>query len=359
MSDARGDDSAERRFLRTVSGEARGPGPAVARAALAIAEPPYRAAVAIRNKLFDWGLKRSIRVPRPVISVGNLTTGGTGKTPVVTWLARQFLASGARPAILTRGYRRSGASVSDEAEMLRDALGADVPILVNPDRAAAARSALDSATSVDVFIMDDGFQHRRLARDFDLVLIDATNPFGFGRVLPRGLLREPVAGLRRASAVLITRAQADEEALVGQISAVTPRVPVFRSSHELGALRSPAGRPVDRSAPVLAMAGIANPQAFVAMLRSSGISVTGTRFLADHHAYTAADVTGAVNEARRCGAGWIVTTEKDWVKLRPLVSGGAVEMQIAVAELSLRFHGDDSAQLFDLIRSRIARGRGA
>ncbi|HQY89929.1 MAG TPA: tetraacyldisaccharide 4'-kinase, partial [Tepidisphaeraceae bacterium] len=171
-----------------------------------------RAAVA-RNRRFDVDASKSTRVDRKVISVGNLTAGGTGKTPVVAWLAKRLFALDERPAILTRGYKSKDGK-SDEATLLESELSqlepnssiSPVPIGVDPDRISKARSLLETHPDISVFILDDGFQHRKLARDFDLVLIDATNPFGFDHVLPRGLLREPVDGLKRAHAVLITRA---------------------------------------------------------------------------------------------------------------------------------------------------------
>ena len=143
------------------------------------------------------------RLPHPTISVGNITTGGTGKTPVVRWLAERLQEQGRRPAVLMRGYRSEG-GISDEQSLLQQQLP-EIPVIANPDRVRGAADATQKQNDIDTFILDDGFQHRRVHRDFDLVLIDATAPFGFGHILPRGSLREPLSGLRRANALLITR----------------------------------------------------------------------------------------------------------------------------------------------------------
>src|SRR4051812_36636358 len=190
----------EQRALRAIRGE-RGVGCALVRGALGAMEPLYRAAVASRNRFYDFA--GQTRLPRPVISVGNITTGGTGKTPMVAWLATQLLEQGMHPAILLRGYSRGG--ISDEQQMLQRQLPG-VPVQANADRVEGARMVLGEHPEVDVFLLDDGFQHRRVARDFDLVLINAREPFGLGRVLPRGLLRESLDGLKRAHGFVITRA---------------------------------------------------------------------------------------------------------------------------------------------------------
>src|SRR5205814_1694442 len=191
-----------------------------------------------RNSSYSRGILRSARAARPVISVGNITTGGTGKTPVVRWLASRLRDQGKHVAILLRGYKSAGAAGSDERELLDRLLNAstsDNPVIVhaNPDRVAGAAETLQKHPDVDVFVLDDGFQHRRLQRDFDLVLIDATNPFGFGHVLPRGLLREPLGGLGRASALLITRCDQVAHEALGQVEQklkwFAPAAPVLHS----------------------------------------------------------------------------------------------------------------------------------
>ena len=193
----------EERILEVMSGQARGVGATLTRTLLAAAEPAYAGVMTARNRLFDRGAKRIHRLPRPVISIGNLTTGGTGKTPAVQWLVRALQERGHRPGILTRGYRKEAGAASDEEELLRESLG--VPVVANADRVRGAATLLERTPAVTTFVLDDGFQHRRVAREADVVLIDATNPFGYDHVLPRGLLREPVVGLARAHLVILTR----------------------------------------------------------------------------------------------------------------------------------------------------------
>ncbi|MHC4480063.1 MAG: tetraacyldisaccharide 4'-kinase, partial [Planctomycetota bacterium] len=194
------------RFHRAViSRDRRGPFLLLARALLRGAAGGYGLGVALRNGLYRIGWRRPRRVGVPVISVGNITAGGTGKTPFVAWLARLLVIRKRWPAILSRGYGRDRRLGVDDENALLARLTPQVPIVVNSDRLEGAESAV-SQHAADVLILDDGFQHRRIARDLDVVLIDALWPFGAGHLLPRGLLREPLGGLRRAGFFLITRA---------------------------------------------------------------------------------------------------------------------------------------------------------
>lgn len=350
----------EHRFIRLISGQWRGLTAGAARAALGLIEPVYSTAMRLRNRLFDHGIWRVRSLPRPVISVGNLTTGGTGKTPIVQWLVEQLLGDGLRPAILTRGYRKSGSTGSDEAEMLRAALGPSVPLGIDRNRHAAGLRLLNqTGGAVDLFILDDGFQHRHLARDFDLVLVDATSPFGFDHVLPRGLLREPITGLRRASAVLITRVNLVSDTQVDgiaiRIGALAPGMPVFRARHELGRVDGAPDDVLESGAPVLALSAIANPDAFAQTLRSAGINVAQRLSFGDHHTYTADDLVRAQTQVQQHGLRAIVTTAKDWVKLARLQPPGPVPL--CVAELRITFTGDDEARLLESIRGALARSR--
>lgn len=188
-----------------LSGEDRGAGAKLTRVALTAMEPAYRAAVALRNVAFDRGWRTPRDLGRPTISVGNLTVGGTGKTPMVVALCRKLIAMGHLPGVLLRGYKSHGGR-SDEADELQTTLGSQVVVEADPDRVAAARRVLQKTPGTTVFVLDDGFQHRRAHRDLDIVLLDAARPFADGHVLPRGLLREPMQNLRRASAVIFTHA---------------------------------------------------------------------------------------------------------------------------------------------------------
>jgi len=349
----------EQSFRRTISGEARGIGPSCARTALATAEPGYRAVVALRNALFDRGWKAVHRVPRPVVSVGNLTTGGTGKTPVVAWLAdllRRRLDG--EIAILTRGYKsREGAS--DEAilldRLLNDGDAPDVHVIINPDRVAAVRGAIAAHLNLKAFVMDDGFQHRRLHRDIDLVLIDATNPFGHGHLLPRGLLREPVAALRRADVVLITRVDQSAAGVVEEVERslrrVNIRAPVFRCSHAITSFRDADGHAVSNEVlqqkRVVAFAGIGNPESFRALLMRAGCNVVATRWFGDHHAYSAADIAEIAKLAGEHGA-MAITTAKDAVKI-------PIDFEMLVADLRLAFANDDEQKLADFITGAVVK----
>ncbi len=230
---------------RVLSGEERGLGAASLRALTAIAEPFYSLAMMGRNLVYDRGLLKIHPLPRPTISIGNLTTGGTGKTPVVRWLSEHLIARGLRPAVLLRGYRDDKTGGSDEANLLAEALGDRGIVVADRNRDAGARLAMAGAQPPDVFLLDDAFQHRRVARDFDLVLIDATQPFGYGHVLPRGLMREPLRGLRRADAIVITRSDQISaqqlDALQADLRQTCKLVPIYLARHVNTALRPSSG----------------------------------------------------------------------------------------------------------------------
>ena len=175
----------------------------LARCLLSAVEVPYTWAVRWRNYGYDHGQSPSQRVSVPVISVGNLSMGGTGKTPLVAWIAQRLQQRGVRVTLVSRGYGAVAGKPNDEALELEQKLPG-VPHLQNPDRVAAAQKGIAELGS-QAILLDDGFQHRRLARDLDIVLLDAVEPFGFGHVFPRGTLREPISGLRRADLVALSR----------------------------------------------------------------------------------------------------------------------------------------------------------
>ncbi|MFB3893206.1 MAG: tetraacyldisaccharide 4'-kinase [Phycisphaerae bacterium] len=301
-----------------MSGKSRGAIPAVIRMAAAVASGPYACAMRARRWAYRAGLARSKRAGVPVICVGNITTGGTGKTPMVAWLVAQLKGMGRRPAVLTRGYKAIGGK-SDEAELLKMLCG--VPVIVNADRVAGAREAV--AAGADALVMDDGFQHCRLARDLDIILIDATNPFGYGRCLPRGMLREPLGAMREAGAVVITRGDlisADElRGARSRLATLAPRASIHVAVHRPTSLRDADGMAVDMRAissrVVFAFCGLGNPAAFFSTLERMGATLAGTLALDDHAAYTAQVVERIRREARVCGANVLVTTQKDFAKL--------------------------------------------
>ena len=351
----------EQWILEVMSGKARGVRALAMRAALAAAEPGYTGVTKLRNRMFDRGSKPTHRLPRPVVSIGNLTTGGTGKTPAVQWLVRALRERGHRPGILMRGYRKNADEPSDEEQLLRESLG--VPVVADADRVRGAAALLEASPTTTAFVLDDGFQHRRVARDADVVLIDATNPFGYDHVLPRGLLREPLQGLHRAHVVILTRVdQADEASLAAIESRVrmhNAEVPIVRSYHRLThALDEDQTRPIGslRGTRAFALSGIGNPAAFERSLTDIGIIVAASRRFSDHHAYADADIDGVLAAARAAGAERVVTTEKDWVKLERLDAVRRATLPFVRAALRLEFTGDGEAVALKTILSRAAAG---
>jgi tetraacyldisaccharide 4'-kinase len=315
-------------YHRVVSGRARGAWPGILRTGLWLASIPYGQAVRCRNGAYDrlWKCSHSARVP--VVSVGNLTVGGTGKTPCVEYIARFYRRCERRVAILSRGYGGAGGR-NDEALVLEDNL-LDVPHLQGADRVALAGIAVLELES-EVLLLDDGFQHRRLRRDLDVVLLDATNPWGHGYLFPRGLLREPARSLGRAGMVLLTRCDQVDASTLGrlrqEVARLAPGVAVGETIHRpTGWINSERASMVlcDWSArPVAGFCGIGNPDAFRRTLADAGMQTAAFRVYPDHHAYTRADVAElqawASQQAKDCV---VVTTQKDLVKLCIAQLGG-------------------------------------
>jgi tetraacyldisaccharide 4'-kinase len=346
-------DSLEHYILRVMSGAARGPVATAIRGILSVAEPPYRSIISLRNRRYDAG-HGVYQLPRPVISVGNLTAGGTGKTPVVRWLCEQLVARHHHPAVLMRGYK-SAAGFSDEQRMLQEALGPSAIIHANPNRHAGGTDVLTANPAVDVFVLDDGFQHRRLARDFDLVLISATEPFGFGHVHPRGLLREPLGSLSRASAILITRADSVAEvslaSLQRQIQLHNLVAPIYRANHVHTTLRIQDDvKPLQELSQhrVLGFCGIGQPESFLNQIPT----LCASRTFRDHHAYTEADVQSLDAQATDANATLMITTEKDWSKLATLAATAQTKIPIGRVEMAIQFRDGDEQKLIEQILSQ-------
>ena len=332
-----------------LSGRRRDVGARLLRGGLHLASFGYGAAMRLRNFAYDHQWLRVTRVDVPVISLGNITTGGTGKTPMAAWLAGWLGEQGRVPGLLSRGYRSLGVEprgktedgqagglpyvVGNDEKLVLDRLCPGVPHLQQQDRVVSARRLVDES-HCDALILDDGFQHRRLHRDLDIVLIDALQPWGYGHVLPRGLLREPLVGLKRADVVVVTRAdQASSEqrcAVLDQLARVRgtdAAVQVAFVPQRLIALSAGASHEMPltmeavRGQRSFAFCGLGNPQGFartVASLVDVGRFDSGLlRVFPDHHHYTERDLAEVASAAQATRAEIVLTTMKDIVKLRP------------------------------------------
>jgi tetraacyldisaccharide 4'-kinase len=340
-----------------ISGRQRGVVANVARGGLRAASVFYGAAVSARNFAFDRGFLRAHRASVPVVSIGNLTTGGTGKTPMVAAVVNWFTSRGVRPAILSRGYRAHAHGANDEKLML-DQQCPGVTHLQGADRVQSARAAV-VRHAAQVLVLDDGFQHRRLARDLDLVLIDALDPWGGGELLPRGLLREPLSSLRRADAILLTRAdQCSQEMkmrLVTQICRAGGDSPPLEVVFRPSALVNSAGgnAALDSLTSVAAFCGIGNPEGFRrTLVDGAGRKVVGFRSFPDHHHYTDRDLSDLARWSRELRADALVTTQKDIVKIpRDDLEG------LPLWALTIRAELTSGADRFDALLSDALAGR--
>lgn len=317
----------------------------------------------LRNAFYEYGLLRSRRLPGTVISVGNLTVGGTGKTPMVLWIAERLSAEGNRPAILTRGYRGLGQgnagseaspALADEVALLRNRLDGRAQFGIGKDRYKNGLAlAKDGAKW---FILDDGFQHLELQRDANIVLLDATDPFGGGGVLPAGRLREPRSGLARADIVIITRTDRAPalEALVRRFT----RAPIFYAKACLDAvLRVPSmseglSESERRAHKFFAFCGIGNPAAFFDDLRNWGFSVVGQRSFADHHPYSGVELRELEAAAAAAGANALICTEKDVFNM-PRSLGAA----LPIYACRIRFALNDEGAFWTAVRAAAGRSQ--
>ena len=271
----------------------------------------YGLAVWIRGTLYAKGVFREKKLKAPVISVGNLTVGGTGKTPMVLWLAEYFLNEGKRVAILSRGYRGEGGT-SDEIELLKRRLGGRVQFGVGPNRYEQG-SRIENETSVDLFLLDDGFQHIQLKRDVNILMLDGSRKLANEWLLPAGGLREPISACRRADLIVVTRKfeRPEVRAKDSHIHAI-----FYAETRLLGFRRAGSNEmPIDANelgaGPFFAFCGIGNPEAFFDDLSRWHVPVSGTMRFRDHHRYSAADMKKLEDAAQASGARALITTEKD------------------------------------------------
>jgi len=289
------------------------------------------------------GLKSRKRLPRVVISIGNLTVGGTGKTPAVIALAEEAKKRGHQPCILTRGYKGKAKGpcvisngdgpllgveeAGDEAFLMAEKLK-NIPVIKGNDRYEAGMFALNaSIPEPSLFILDDGFQHWVLDRDVDILLIDSTNPFGNRKLLPSGILREPLTEIKRADIIVITKIPSHvagslggEDDLVHEIREYNPDAPLYISSHLPVGLKTTSGQDlpleVISGKTVFGFCGIGNPDSFKHTLAAIHAQVRGFMVFRDHHPYSERDIRRICNRAKECAADWIVTTEKDIMRLK-------------------------------------------
>jgi len=353
-------------YIRYISGDTKGFGASSVRAALSFLSGFYFLGWAAKQKAYDLHLKRSSSVTARVISIGNITAGGTGKTPATIYFARRLVEEGQTVVVLSRGYGRSTPPdepfvVSDGKNILLSPMEAGdepyliakklphVPVVVCGKRVKGARVAVEKF-SPDIIILDDGFQHIALSRDEDIVVVDCTMPFGFGRLLPRGLLREPLRALKRATAFLLTHAdERDDGHIVDTLKKINPAGDVLKSRHRPVRLRNLKDDAVLEcnslsGERVLALSSIGNPNAFEETLRKLGADVVcGLRFR-DHHWYADDDLEKIRATAQESGVKYVVTTEKDGVRLT--LPGGLPENSLALeVELELiERHPETSTQ---------------
>lgn len=334
--------------------------------ALQLAALGFEAGVRLRNRAFDAGVLRRHGVACPVVCVGNLTVGGSGKTPVVAALARGLASRRESVAVLSRGYGGAGGRSSRVIETPDPTLHGDEPamlaallpgclVVVGPDRVQSAQLAIASGATVAV--LDDGLQHRRLARDVDIVVVDGTRGFGNGFLLPRGPLREPPSALRRAHLVLVKEGAGPFRDLIGHgIRDLAEGVPVHgfrlvarslvRADGTRDELETVRGRPV------VAMSGIGNPEGFHATLSALGADVVAQLAFPDHHRYTPAELRRAEDVARHVGADGIVTTAKDFTKLRPRSA------ELPLLALEVEAEPVDGFDWIEWVARRVALARG-
>jgi tetraacyldisaccharide 4'-kinase len=315
---------------------------------------PYGAIVRARAWLYAQGWLKPKRLKGTVISVGNLTVGGTGKTPMVIWLAEKFLAEGKRVAILSRGYRGANGT-SDEIELMKCRLQNRVSFGVGKNRFAEGRR-LESQQAIDVFLLDDGFQHLQLARDVDIVMLDGSRKLREQWLLPAGVLREPISACRRADIFVVTRKIERPDIEAGDAHKF---LIFYAQTRLLGFRRYGAGASLHYLSelgpgPLFAFCGVGNPEAFFDDLSRWHVAVAGKSIFRDHHRYTAADFQRLQQAAEKAGAAGFVTTEKDAANLQ-LESSGPLQIYIAVIDFVLSAESEFQAT----VDRKLALPRGA
>lgn len=302
----------------------------------------YVIIIRLRNLFYRLGWLKTHHIQKPVISVGNITTGGTGKTPLVIWLCNFLTKKNLKAIVLTRGYKTEKGKFSDEPATLAMSCP-DAKIIVNSNRVEAAEKAMKKF-SPDILVMDDGFQHRRLARDLNIVTIDATNPFGYGKILPAGLLREPLSALKRAHGAVITRCdQADDNCLKKieqKLLSINPDMIITKSVHTAVCVKvfGQSSMPLEElnGKNIFAFCGIGNPNAFFETAKKLGCNLVGQQIYNDHYNYTPEDINDIYEQTRYLNVDLILSTQKDWTKASVLIEKekdidfGYLEIQLKI-----------------------------
>ncbi|MCA9407071.1 MAG: tetraacyldisaccharide 4'-kinase [Candidatus Omnitrophica bacterium] len=334
-------------LYKLATDQIQGFGPGILKAGLLVLSFFYDAIVRLRRIFYKTGIFPSTKLRVPVISIGNLTVGGSGKTPLVQWLAEHLQQKQKKVVILTRGYmpenKTSKQPCSDEAQMLVENLK-DIPVLVGADRSRNAQAYLEK-DSADFFLLDDGFQHLPLQRGFDVVVIDCTNPWGNGCVLPRGILRESISTLKKAAAVILTKTDQNPSQvplIQEKVRKVNPNVLVLETSHqpkELIQLSDQKSYNYDKlkEKKVCIMCSIGSPASFVQTVRQCGYIPEKQFLFMDHHHYRRDEVAMIIEECQKENINAIVTTQKDAVKLRAFMDQFAGRVGVYALKISIIF----------------------
>ncbi len=342
----------------------------------------YTSVVQIRNYFYQHGVFKQKKLPFMVISIGNLTVGGTGKTPMTIYLAHFICGLGYKVAIISRGYKGSaekrGGIVSDGRTVLMDSDTSgdepflmasklkDVPVLVGQNRFQAGMTALEKFTP-DVILLDDAFQHIKLKRDMNLLLLDYSLPFGNTHLLPRGILREPVSSISRGDAFILTRSKADDDGSLQKIKNLVKNKPVFKSFHVpyinkrvrgknstpeiVHGNHSPDNFSFLKNHKVYAFSGIARNDAFKQTLEDTGCIITDFLEFSDHHIYTLQDIKTIIKLSNRLRAEFIITTQKDFSRLPKDILW---PLELVVFDIKISF-GNDDLEFKEFIKSRIEK----
>ncbi|TGE24187.1 tetraacyldisaccharide 4'-kinase [Hymenobacter aquaticus] len=328
----------------------------------------YAGVLHVRNWLYDRGLKESVAFPVPVISVGNLRAGGTGKTPHVAWVVRQLLAAGQQPAILSRGYGRrttgygradataTAATIGDEPLQHYQDFGGQVPVVVCENRRVGLETLLREVPGTTAVVLDDAYQHRRVQPTLNILLTEQQRPFYQDYVLPAGRLRESRGGARRADAVIVTKCDpalsgAGQAAIAARVRRYArPGVPVLFSAYAYGAPVPVGATPAPLDPEIVLLTGIAQPGPLRDYLTQAGYRITHHAAFADHHAFTAADIAALAGQLRPGQS--VFTTQKDAVRLlEPALRAAVAPLPVFYIPIQVQFLADGAAQVQHLVSS--------